>query len=305
MSDPDSRIPLHLTKNQACYWVNVKVAQLLEKAESAVCNCRGFICNYHIHALAEEHDTNQSQDTWTMINMRVHTHTTKKHFSWLESGSVAYCLLGRSSPVLHSAFVGLVEMVNVQFMSVEIKEFEIDLMDVTCSGDIFTVRLSVMRYVMNPHECWWPLPCDCCINSLFMFARQTFRPKKPISPCGHIVPVQISDVLERLRSFATKHDAHLSCVRIFSEISKKELFSWRPPRSDVDVSRMLSSCCGFWFEQILIQLETALLDDKPHWYPLQTHDVSSIPLPQPSPYLPRRHTHMDAPGKKLQRKSSI
>lgn len=54
--------------------------------------------------------------------------------------------------------------------------------------------------------------------------------------------------------------------------------------------------------QILIQLETALLDDKPHWYPLQTHDLSSIPLPQPSPYLPRRHAHTDAPGKKLQRK---
>lgn len=53
--------------------------------------------------------------------------------------------------------------------------------------------------------------------------------------------------------------------------------------------------------QILIELETALLDDKPHWYKLQTHDVSSIPLPHPSPYLPRRHTHNDTPAKKLQR----
>lgn len=53
--------------------------------------------------------------------------------------------------------------------------------------------------------------------------------------------------------------------------------------------------------QILIELETALLDDKPHWYKLQTHDVSSIPLPHPSPYLPRRHTHSDTPSKKLQR----
>lgn len=53
--------------------------------------------------------------------------------------------------------------------------------------------------------------------------------------------------------------------------------------------------------QILIELETALLDDKPHWYKLQTHDVSSIPLPRPSPYLPRRHTHNDTPTKKLQR----
>uniref|UniRef100_A0A669BLJ9 Regulating synaptic membrane exocytosis 2 n=1 Tax=Oreochromis niloticus TaxID=8128 RepID=A0A669BLJ9_ORENI len=35
--------------------------------------------------------------------------------------------------------------------------------------------------------------------------------------------------------------------------------------------------------EILIELETALLDDEPHWYKLQTHDVSSIPLPRASP----------------------
>ncbi|KAI2668433.1 Regulating synaptic membrane exocytosis protein 1 [Labeo rohita] len=51
---------------------------------------------------------------------------------------------------------------------------------------------------------------------------------------------------------------------------------------------------------ILIELETALLDDQPHWYKLQTHDVSSLPLPQPSPCLPRRHVHGDSPSKKLQ-----
>lgn len=58
--------------------------------------------------------------------------------------------------------------------------------------------------------------------------------------------------------------------------------------------------CHCVLPQILIELETALLDDIPHWYKLQTHDVSSIPLPQPSPYLPRRHLHKDSPSKKLQ-----
>uniref|UniRef100_A0A1A7YJG0 Regulating synaptic membrane exocytosis 1 n=2 Tax=Iconisemion striatum TaxID=60296 RepID=A0A1A7YJG0_9TELE len=57
--------------------------------------------------------------------------------------------------------------------------------------------------------------------------------------------------------------------------------------------------------EILIELETALLDDIPHWYKLQTHDASSIPLPQPSPYLPRRHAHGDSPSKKLQRSHRI
>ncbi|XP_076017046.1 regulating synaptic membrane exocytosis protein 1-like isoform X2 [Genypterus blacodes] len=71
-----------------------------------------------------------------------------------------------------------------------------------------------------------------------------------------------------------------------------ELTVWDQPRSPEEDSMFLG--------EILIELETALLDDKPHWYPLQTHDVSSIPLPRPSPYLPRRHTHTETPAKKLQ-----
>uniref|UniRef100_A0ABM5GCE6 Regulating synaptic membrane exocytosis protein 2 isoform X11 n=1 Tax=Pogona vitticeps TaxID=103695 RepID=A0ABM5GCE6_9SAUR len=54
--------------------------------------------------------------------------------------------------------------------------------------------------------------------------------------------------------------------------------------------------------EILIELETALLDDEPHWYKLQTHDVSSLPLPHPSPYLPRRQLHGESPARRLQNK---
>ncbi|XP_042188124.1 regulating synaptic membrane exocytosis protein 2 isoform X2 [Callorhinchus milii] len=57
--------------------------------------------------------------------------------------------------------------------------------------------------------------------------------------------------------------------------------------------------------EILIELETALLDDEPHWYKLQTHDVSSMPLPQPSPYTPRRHLHGESPTRRLQRSQRI
>ncbi|XP_039184774.1 regulating synaptic membrane exocytosis protein 2 isoform X24 [Crotalus tigris] len=56
--------------------------------------------------------------------------------------------------------------------------------------------------------------------------------------------------------------------------------------------------------EILIELETALLDDEPHWYKLQTHDMSSLPLPHPSPYLPRRQLHGDSPTRRLQNKGS-
>ncbi|XP_008319694.1 regulating synaptic membrane exocytosis protein 1 isoform X16 [Cynoglossus semilaevis] len=76
-----------------------------------------------------------------------------------------------------------------------------------------------------------------------------------------------------------------------------ELTVWDQPRSPEEDSTFMG--------EILIELETALLDDKPHWYPLQTHDVSSIPLPRPSPFLPRRHAHTDTPGKKLQRSQRV
>uniref|UniRef100_A0A8C1TN05 Regulating synaptic membrane exocytosis 2 n=1 Tax=Cyprinus carpio TaxID=7962 RepID=A0A8C1TN05_CYPCA len=57
--------------------------------------------------------------------------------------------------------------------------------------------------------------------------------------------------------------------------------------------------------EILIELETALLDDEPHWYKLQTHDVSSVPLPKSSPCLQRRALHGDSPTLRLQRSQRI
>uniref|UniRef100_A0A6Q2YJV8 Regulating synaptic membrane exocytosis 1 n=1 Tax=Esox lucius TaxID=8010 RepID=A0A6Q2YJV8_ESOLU len=71
-----------------------------------------------------------------------------------------------------------------------------------------------------------------------------------------------------------------------------EITVWDQPRVQEEESDFLG--------EILIELETALLDDVPHWYKLQTHDVSSLPLPQPSPYLPRRQASHDSPSKKLQ-----
>ncbi|XP_073782792.1 regulating synaptic membrane exocytosis protein 2 isoform X41 [Danio rerio] len=57
--------------------------------------------------------------------------------------------------------------------------------------------------------------------------------------------------------------------------------------------------------EILIELETALVDDEPHWYKLQTHDVSSVPLPKSSPSLQRRALHGDSPTRRLQRSQRI
>lgn len=51
-------------------------------------------------------------------------------------------------------------------------------------------------------------------------------------------------------------------------------------------SVMLSPC--YAPSQVLVELDSALLDDQPHWYKLQLHDVSSLPLPNASPYVQRR-----------------
>ncbi|XP_036727448.1 regulating synaptic membrane exocytosis protein 1 isoform X11 [Balaenoptera musculus] len=76
-----------------------------------------------------------------------------------------------------------------------------------------------------------------------------------------------------------------------------EITVWDQPRVQEEESEFLG--------EILIELETALLDDEPHWYKLQTHDESSLPLPQPSPFMPRRHVHGENANKKLQRSQRI
>lgn len=67
----------------------------------------------------------------------------------------------------------------------------------------------------------------------------------------------------------------------------------------------INSTLAFELCQILIELETALLDDEPHWYKLQTHDVSSIPLPRASPNAQRRQLHGESPTRRLQSKKHL
>ncbi|XP_070777584.1 regulating synaptic membrane exocytosis protein 2-like [Enoplosus armatus] len=59
-----------------------------------------------------------------------------------------------------------------------------------------------------------------------------------------------------------------------------ELTVWDQARVREEESQFLG--------EVLIELDSALLDDQPHWYKLQLHDVSSLPLPNASPYLQRR-----------------
>uniref|UniRef100_A0A8C1Y3M3 Regulating synaptic membrane exocytosis 2 n=1 Tax=Cyprinus carpio TaxID=7962 RepID=A0A8C1Y3M3_CYPCA len=76
-----------------------------------------------------------------------------------------------------------------------------------------------------------------------------------------------------------------------------EITLWDQARVREDESEFLG--------EILIELETAMLDDEPHWYKLQTHDVSSVPLPKSSPCLQRRALHGDSPTRRLQRSQRV
>uniref|UniRef100_A0A8P4GD81 Regulating synaptic membrane exocytosis protein 2 n=1 Tax=Dicentrarchus labrax TaxID=13489 RepID=A0A8P4GD81_DICLA len=78
-----------------------------------------------------------------------------------------------------------------------------------------------------------------------------------------------------------------------------ELTVWDQARVREEESQFLG--------EVLIELDSALLDDQPHWYKLQLHDVSSLPLPNASPYLQRRGLQPeDSPaGRRLQRSQRI
>ncbi|XP_045915180.1 regulating synaptic membrane exocytosis protein 2-like isoform X9 [Micropterus dolomieu] len=76
-----------------------------------------------------------------------------------------------------------------------------------------------------------------------------------------------------------------------------ELTVWDQARVREEESQFLG--------EVLIELDSALLDDQPHWYKLQLHDVASLPLPSGSPYLQRRVLQPEEAGRRLQRSQRI
>ncbi|KAM4749831.1 regulating synaptic membrane exocytosis protein 1 isoform 2-T2 [Anableps anableps] len=129
------------------------------------------------------------------------------------------------------------------------------------------------------------------------------RPRNPYVKM-YFLPDRSDKSKRRTKTVKKSSEPKWNQTFIYSHVHRRdfrermlEITVWDQPRVQEEESEFLG--------EILIELETALLDDTSHWYKLQTHDVSSIPLPQPSPYLPRRHVHGDSPSKKLQRSHRI
>ncbi|XP_056617313.1 regulating synaptic membrane exocytosis protein 1 isoform X5 [Triplophysa dalaica] len=136
------------------------------------------------------------------------------------------------------------------------------------------------------------------LQAIDLQPRQDGRPRNPYVKM-YFLPDRSDKSKRRTKTVKKSLEPKWNQTFVYSHVHRRdfrehmlEITVWDQPRTLEEESDFLG--------EILIELETALLDDKPHWYKLQTHDVSSIPLPRPSPYLPRRHTHTDTPTKKLQ-----
>uniref|UniRef100_A0A671UAV8 Regulating synaptic membrane exocytosis 1 n=1 Tax=Sparus aurata TaxID=8175 RepID=A0A671UAV8_SPAAU len=141
------------------------------------------------------------------------------------------------------------------------------------------------------------------LQAIELPTRQDGRPRNPYVKM-YFLPDRSDKSKRRTKTVKKSAEPKWNQTFLYSHVHRRdfrermlEITVWDQPRVQEEESEFLG--------EILIELETALLDDIPHWYKLQTHDVSSIPLPQPSPYLPRRHVHGDSPSKKLQRSHRI
>ncbi|XP_038656692.1 regulating synaptic membrane exocytosis protein 1-like isoform X34 [Scyliorhinus canicula] len=129
------------------------------------------------------------------------------------------------------------------------------------------------------------------------------RPRNPYVKM-YFLPDRSDKSKRRTKTIKRSSEPKWNQTFVYSHVHRRdfrermlEITLWDQPRVQEEESEFLG--------EILIELETALLDDEPHWYKLQTHDVSSLPLPQPSPYMPRRHVHGESPSKRLQRSHRI
>ncbi|XP_051939792.1 regulating synaptic membrane exocytosis protein 1 isoform X3 [Hippocampus zosterae] len=141
------------------------------------------------------------------------------------------------------------------------------------------------------------------LQAIDLPSRPDGRPRNPYVKM-YFLPDRSDKSKRRTKTVKKSAEPKWNQTFIYSHVHRRdfrehmlEITVWDQPSVQEEESEFIG--------EILIELETALLDDIPHWYKLQTHDVSSIPLPQPSPYLPRRHAHGDSPSKKLQRSHRI
>ncbi|XP_052603633.1 regulating synaptic membrane exocytosis protein 2 isoform X24 [Peromyscus californicus insignis] len=134
-------------------------------------------------------------------------------------------------------------------------------------------------------------------------SREDGRPRNPYVKI-YFLPDRSDKNKRRTKTVKKTLEPKWSQTFIYSPVHRREFRERMLEITLWDQARVREEESEFLGE-ILIELETALLDDEPHWYKLQTHDVSSLPLPHPSPYLPRRQLHGESPTRRLQRSKRV
>ncbi|XP_039522373.1 regulating synaptic membrane exocytosis protein 1-like isoform X8 [Pimephales promelas] len=141
------------------------------------------------------------------------------------------------------------------------------------------------------------------LQAIDLAPRSDGRPRNPYVKI-YFLPDRSDKSKRRTKTVKKSLEPKWNQTFVYSHVHRRDFREHMLEITVWDQPRILEEESDF-IGEILIELETALLDDKPHWYKLQAHDVSSIPLPHPSPYLPRRHGQTETPTKKLQRSQRI
>uniref|UniRef100_A0A8C2IKF2 Regulating synaptic membrane exocytosis 2 n=1 Tax=Cyprinus carpio TaxID=7962 RepID=A0A8C2IKF2_CYPCA len=134
-------------------------------------------------------------------------------------------------------------------------------------------------------------------------SREDGRPRNPYVKI-YFLPDRSDKSKRRTKTVKKSLEPKWSQTFMYSPVHRREFRERMLEITLWDQARVREEESEFLGE-ILIELETALVDDQPHWYKLQTHDVSSMPLPNPSPYMQRRLLHGESPTRRLQRSQRI
>ncbi|XP_041931990.1 regulating synaptic membrane exocytosis protein 2 isoform X1 [Alosa sapidissima] len=131
-------------------------------------------------------------------------------------------------------------------------------------------------------------------------SREDGRPRNPYVKI-YFLPDRSDKSKRRTKTVKKSLEPKWSQTFMYSPVHRREFRERMLEITLWDQARVREEESEFLGE-ILIELETALLDDQPHWYKLQTHDLSSMPLPNPSPYMQRRLLQGESPTRRLQNK---
>ncbi|XP_047664002.1 regulating synaptic membrane exocytosis protein 2 isoform X5 [Tachysurus fulvidraco] len=133
-------------------------------------------------------------------------------------------------------------------------------------------------------------------------AREDGRPRNPYIKI-YFLPDRSDKSKRRTKTVKKSLEPKWNQTFMYSPVHRREFRERMLEITLWDQARVREEESEFLGE-ILIELETALLDDQHHWYKLQTHDVSSMPLPNPSPYMQRRFVQGESPTRRLQNKGT-